>query len=144
MTSIANAPPPSFDDIPIEFRSEARSRLRVGEQPLAALTFDLDPKLHFVAGLVLITEQRLLSCEPDGSWREWAYQAGLALRLHDHAGVGHLELVNDQSRLAVWRFTLAHNLHAIRLVDQFQIHLASHISGEPPLLPEGHRCPSCK
>ncbi len=144
MTSIANAPPPFFDDIPIEFRNEARSRLRVGEQPLAALTFDLDSKLHFVAGLVLITEQRLLSCEPDGSWREWAYQPGLALRLHDHAGVGHLELVNAQSRLAVWRFTLAHNLHAIKLVDQFQIHLASHISGEPPQLPEGHRCPSCK
>ncbi|TXT36750.1 MAG: ATP-binding cassette subfamily B bacterial, partial [Comamonadaceae bacterium] len=29
-------------------------------------------------------------------------------------------------------------------MDQFQIYLDSHLTGQPPVLPEGHRCPSCK
>jgi ATP-binding cassette subfamily B protein len=46
--------------------------------------------------------------------------------------------------LATWRFTLGRNLQAIRLLDQFQLQLQSHVSGQPVALPEGRRCPSCK
>lgn len=144
MTNQSNASAPVLDDIPAEFRSETSSRLRAHEHIVATLVFDLDAQLHFVSGLVLLTNQRLLSREPDGQWREWSFQSGLKLKLHDHAGVGHLEWVTPQERLAIWRFTLAHNLHAIKLVDQFQIYLDSHLTGLPPVLPEGHRCPSCK
>ncbi|BCO27539.1 vitamin B12 import ATP-binding protein BtuD [Rhodoferax lithotrophicus] len=144
MTNQSNASAPVLDDIPAEFRSETSSRLRAHEHIVATLVFDLDAQLHFVSGLVLLTNQRLLSREPDGQWREWSFQSGLKLQLHDHAGVGHLEWVTPQERLAIWRFTLAHNLHAIKLVDQFQIYLDSHLTGLPPVLPEGHRCPSCK
>ncbi len=144
MTNQSNASAPVLDDIPAEFRSETSSRLRAHEHIVAILAFDLDAQLHFVSGLVLLTNQRLLSREPDGLWREWSFQSGLKLQLHDHAGVGHLEWVTPQERLAIWRFTLAHNLHAIKLVDQLQIYLDSHLTGLPPVLPEGHRCPSCK
>jgi ATP-binding cassette subfamily B protein len=144
MKNILNASSIHLDDIPAEFRSDAGSQLHTDEQVQAALTFDLDLKLHFVRGLVLLTNLRLLSREADGSWRVWAFQPGLTLKLHDHAGVGHLELMDTQARLAVWRFTLSQNLHAIRLVDQFQVYLLSHLSGQPPVLPEGNRCPSCK
>nr|WP_319566440.1 ABC transporter ATP-binding protein [uncultured Rhodoferax sp.] len=144
MTNQSNASAPVLDDIPAEFRSETSSRLRAHEHIVAILAFDLDAQLHFVSGLVLLTNQRLLSREPDGLWREWSFQSGFKLKLHDHAGVGHLEWVTPQERLAIWRFTLAHNLHAIKLVDQFQIYLDSHLTGLPPVLPEGHRCPSCK
>ncbi|OQW89566.1 MAG: ABC transporter [Rhodoferax ferrireducens] len=111
---------------------------------LAALVADLDDQLHFVQGLVLVTGQRLLSRSPDGTWHSWPYRSGLTLKLHDHAGVGHLELMDTQARLAAWRFTLTHNLHATRLLDQFQIYQTSFETGQPPQLPEGHRCPSCK
>lgn len=144
MTNQSNASAPVLDDIPAEFRSETSSRLRAHEHIVAILAFDLNAQLHFVSGLVLLTNQRLLSREPDGLWREWSFQSGLKLQLHDHAGVGHLEWITPQERLAIWRFTLAHNLHAIKLVDQFQIYLDSHLTGLPPALPEGHRCPSCK
>ena len=144
MTLDTNAPALVLDDIPAEFRSKINSQLHANEQVLATLAFDLDAQLHFVSGLLLLTNQRLLSHDPDGQWREWKFQPGLKLHLHDHAGVGHLECVSPQERLAIWRFTLAHNLHAIKLVDQFQIYLDSHLSGQPPVLPEGHRCPSCK
>jgi ATP-binding cassette subfamily B protein len=133
-----------LQDIPALLRAQALQQLQKDETVLAALVFDLDTQLHFVQGLLLVTNQRLLSRAPDGTWQHWPYQTGLALKLHDHAGVGQLELVNSQARLANWRFTLAHNLHAIRLVDQFQIYQTSHDTGQPALLPEGHRCPTCK
>ncbi len=128
----------------MQLRAQVLQQLQKDETVLAALVFDLDTQLRFVQGLLIVTNQGLLSRAPDGSWQHWPYRVGLALRLHDHAGVGQLELVDSQARLASWRFTLAHNLHAIRLVDQFQIYQTSHDTGLPALLPEGRRCPTCK
>ncbi|MFA9217168.1 MAG: ABC transporter transmembrane domain-containing protein, partial [Sphingomonadaceae bacterium] len=68
----------------------------------------------------------------------------MRLQHHDHAGVGHLELVNDAGRLAAWRFTLGQNLHAIRLVEQFDAHRDSHASGVPVVREDKNICPSCK
>jgi len=133
-----------LQDIPADLRAELAARLQPNEHVVSALVFDLDARLHFVQGLVLVTNQRILSRAPDASWRDWPYRQDLTLKLHDHAGVGHLELVDAQARLAHWQFTLAHNLHAIRLVEQFHIHQTSCVTGQPPLLAEGHRCPSCK
>ena len=50
----------------------------------------------------------------------WALRDGLQLRRGDHAGVGHLELVDAQRRLFHCRFTLDHNLAALRLLAQFE------------------------
>jgi len=144
MTPDLLAPDTTLHDIPAPLRAEVAAQLQKNESMLAALVADLDDKLHFVQGLVLVTTQRLLSRAPNGIWQSWPYRDGLALKLHDHAGVGHLELMDTQARLAAWRFTLTHNLHATRLVDQFQIYQTSFETGQPPQLPEGHRCPSCK
>ncbi|MCB8747576.1 ABC transporter ATP-binding protein/permease [Rhodoferax sp. U2-2l] len=144
MTPDLLAPDPALHDLPPALRAEAAAQLQNHESALASLVADLDDKLHFVQALVLLTNQRLLSRAPDGTWQSWPYRRGLALKLHDHAGVGHLELMDAHARLAVWRFTLTHNLHATRLVDQFQIYQTSFESGAPPVVPEGHRCPSCK
>jgi ATP-binding cassette subfamily B protein len=134
----------ALNDIRAEWRLEVQAQLQTGENVLAALEVDLDTKLCFVSGLVLVTNQRLLSRAPDASWHSWAYRPHLFLQHHDHAGVAHLELQDGQGRLASWRFTLGRNLHAIRLVEQFQIYLASAVTGQPAALPEGHCCPSCK
>ena len=144
MTLDATVSDSLLQDIPAPLRPEVAAQLYENESVLAALVFDLDSQLHFVTGMVLVTEQRVLSRAPDATWHTWAYQPGLNLHLHDHAGVGHLDLLNSEGRLAHWSFTLAHNLHAIRLVDQFHIHQTSHVTGEAPLLPDGRRCPSCK
>ena len=64
---------------------------------------------------MLVTNQRLLSRAPDATWRAWPYRPGLTLKHHDHAGVGHLELMDAQGLLATWRFTLGRNLQAFRL-----------------------------
>ena len=133
-----------LNDIPTDWRQDVQVQLQTSENVLAALEVDLDINLNFVKGLVVVTDRRLMSRAANSAWQSWDFRPGLALRHHDHAGVGHLELLDANGRLAIWRFTLGHNLHAIRLLDQFQIYLASHVTGQPPALPEGHRCPTCK
>jgi ATP-binding cassette subfamily B protein len=106
---------------------------------------DLDAKLRFTKGILVVTNRRLLSRAPgETTWRDWSFQPGLALRHHDHAGVGHLELVDAQGLLAGWRFTLGQNLHAIRVVDAFTEQVKSVETGQPVVPPEQHTCPSCK
>ena len=101
--------------------------------------------MHFTKGMIVVTERRLLARAPGETlWRDWSYRPGLALKHHDHAGVGHLELQDEQGRLAVWRFTLGQNLLALRLVDQFRERLDSHVSGAPAPQAEQNICPSCK
>ena len=111
----------------------------------AVLEVDLDTQLRFVRGLVVVTDRRLLSRLPGAvDWHSWDYRSGLTLKHHDHAGVGHLDLMDDQGVLASWRFTLGQNLQAIRVYDQFRLHAQSHLSGQPVVQPPGHICPSCK
>ena len=132
-------------DMATHWRDGLLSQLHSQENVLAALEVDLDTHLNFVKGLVVVTNRRLLSCAGGASqWEQWLFQDGLELRHHDHAGVGHLNLVNANGLLATWRFTLAQNLHAIRLVDQFQSQLQSHVTGKPLAQALHNVCPSCK
>ncbi len=95
--------------------------LRPSENVLGSLEVDLNPGLHFAHGQLLITNQRLITRFPDETaWTAWELAPGLALRHHDHAGVGTLELCDASGRLAVWRYTLGHNPAALRLLAQFE------------------------
>ena len=135
----------SFSDIPIFWRFEAQKQLTPSENVQAVLEVDLDAQLCFVPGLLIATDRRLLSRLPgEADWRSWDYRDGLDLAHHDHAGVGHLELLDPQGLLASWRFTLGQNLQAIRLVEQFQLFQQSRLTGQPVVQPRSHECPSCK
>jgi ATP-binding cassette subfamily B protein len=132
-------------ELPDRWRAEVEKQLPTGENVVSALEVDLNHQLHFSRGLIVLTEGRLLARGPgENRWSEWPYRAGLVLNHHDHAGVGHIELVDGQSRLASWQFTLGQNLHAIRLAEQFKARLDSHVSGEPLARDERNICPSCK
>jgi len=132
-------------DISGAWSTAVQAILHPQENVLAALEVDLDARLHFVNGLVLVTSQRLMACSHDsGPWQEWPLRAGMSLRHHDHAGVGHLELVDVNGLIAGWRFTLGQNLHAIRLVDQFNAQLESTVSGRPMVQALKNVCPNCK
>ena len=145
MTFDVIAASPLLGDISARWREAMQSQLRPRENVLAALEVDLDAKLNFVGSLVVITNERILSrAGGDARWHEWSFQSGMQLRHHDHAGVGHLNLVDANGLLATWRFTLAQNLQAIRLVNQFQAQLESHISGKPLVQAARNVCPSCK
>ncbi len=131
--------------LPEQWRNDVEEQLAPGENVLTSAEVDLDAKLHFRKGILVVTNRRLLARAPgEQAWREWAYREGMALRHHDHAGVGHLELVDAHGLLASWRFTLGQNLHAIRVADQFRDQVHSHVTGVAVAPPDQHTCPSCK
>jgi ATP-binding cassette subfamily B protein len=135
----------SHTELPEVWRAEVQQQLSNGENVSSALEVDLDARLHFSKGLVLVTERRIMARAPGETvWQSWPYGQDLTLKLHDHAGVGHLELFNQQGRLANWRFTLGQNLLAIRLSEKFAALRESFVSGQPLVQGEEHICPSCK
>jgi ATP-binding cassette, subfamily B, bacterial len=139
------AAPDDSNELPPQWQTAVKSQLHAGENVLAVLEVDLSPRLRFTAGLVLLTNLRILTVsEAGGDWLSWPLQHGLAMRHHDHAGVGHLDLVDAHALLCTWRFTLGCNLQALRLVDQFQAQLESTVSGRPMAQALTQICPSCK
>ncbi|MFG6489936.1 ABC transporter ATP-binding protein [Roseateles sp. BYS78W] len=96
-------------------------RLLAGENVVATLEVDLDAHGHFGQGLIALTNAHLLAFEPaSGSWSDFPLAPGLALKLSDHGGLAFLELFDTEKRLARWRFTLAGNPAAVKLVDAFE------------------------
>ncbi len=127
------------------WRDEVTSTLVGDEEVLAWMGVNLDAKLYFAQGLVVATNRRILARGVDDAvWRDWPYRVGLTLQRHDHAGVGSLALFDDQSRLACWRYTLAHNIEALQLVDHFEQQQAALVSGQPVAVLKEAVCPNCK
>jgi ATP-binding cassette subfamily B protein len=95
----------------------------------AWLEINLDERLHFKKSLLLITGYRLL-CFNDASFvTEFPYRATLKLEQHDHAGVASLTLLDGESCLARWRYTLAHNPASLRFIKQFEQQLNVFLTG---------------
>ncbi len=135
--------------------------LRPAEEIIAILEIDLDDQLHFSKGLVCLSNQGLLgtSYQEAGAWGRWDFSVGRSLNLHDHAGVVTLQLSDSVGQLAQWKFTLAQNPAASRLLQQYQIESAKFL-GHPthanqessqtlcptcwvPLPPDQDDCPAC-
>lgn len=94
--------------------------LDADESIQAWLRTDLSTQLQFAAGMVVLTNKRLLAKGPqDEDWQAWTLHPGMKLEHRDHAGVGTLELHDSQRRLAVWRYTLKHGVPALQLVERF-------------------------
>jgi ATP-binding cassette subfamily B protein len=131
--------------LPGRWATEIEPKLAGDEKVQAWVEIDLDNRLQFSSGLVLVTDRRLLAHTPgQAGWSEWPLRAGLKLNHHDHAGVGTLELVDVQRRLATWRYTLGHNLAALRVIAEFDLHCNSLTTGQPVERPLDDFCPKCK
>ncbi len=73
----------------------------------------VDDKLHFAAGLVVLTNRRLLSIEPvassangkpvEAAFHSWPIAQVTALRSRDRGSLGILEVEASGERLAYWR-----------------------------------------
>ncbi|MBX9869229.1 MAG: ABC transporter, partial [Burkholderiaceae bacterium] len=132
-------------NLPTSWAQDLSSQLLKDEKLINAVEIDLDARLRFKRGLIVVTDRRLLAKDAGSDqWQVWPYSKNLQIRHHDHAGVGHLELLDDAHLLAHWRFTLGQNLLVIRLMDAFREQLHEHITGTPIERPEQNICPSCK
>ena len=100
-----------------------------GDVMIAFIELDLNSDLEFEKGLIYLTDQGLYAykkhnlpkSDSSSNWEHWAFSQDHHLKLQDHAGVASLELVSEKGRLASWRFTLAQNPAANRLVQQYNI-----------------------
>jgi ATP-binding cassette subfamily B protein len=131
--------------LPGHWATEVEPMLADGEKTQAWLELDLDQRLQFASGVVIVTDRRLLARAPDETdWREWPLCRGLNMDHHDHAGVGMIEVLDEQGRLACWRYTLGRNLAALRLIGEFALHRDSVATGQPVLRSTDDICPKCK
>jgi ATP-binding cassette subfamily B protein len=134
VTPVAGAPPNiTFPVLPVEWAAQVALQLSPEEKVLAWLKTDLDAELYFSAGMVVVTNKRLLAkTESNDGWLDWAYRRGLRLGRHDYSGVGSLELLDEDSLLERWRYTLGRDSAAGRLVENFAQQLNFRLTGEAP------------
>ena len=105
------------------------------ENAWARLEVDLTEELFFQRQSLVFSPEGLAlwdtQASPQRHLAHWPLQAGLRLQHSDHAGAGSLELFDTQGRLAQWRFTLAHNPDALRLLALFDQAMAPYRAPGP-------------
>ena len=77
MTSQQLASPPSLplaaSFLPDQWLPDVEKKLLPGENVLSSVEVDLDAKLRFTKGILVVTDRRLLSRAPgEAEWREWS------------------------------------------------------------------------
>jgi len=131
--------------VPDRWRAEVDARLVAGERVLAWLIADLDGRMRFAEGLVVVTDRRVLGRAPDDAgWRDWPMAPDRHLDVRDHAGVVHVELFDGTARCAAWHSTLGHNVAAQRLVQRFRAARSPPAVGDVPQIQTlSSTCPVC-
>ncbi len=114
-------------------RTLAGSKLEPGESPLTWFEPDLNHRLFYAPGLVVLTDRRVLSFEwdpaksPNGrhpedasSLRVWPLHSVSSISTRDQSGIGALELFGPDGLLAWWRYTVARAPAARRMVERLE------------------------
>jgi ATP-binding cassette subfamily B protein len=128
-----------------------RPWLAAGETVRVECQLDLSKELTYGSVTLALTEQRLVelgelvaggggNAASAAIRASWPVASHLSLRAHEQGGMGHLELVDSEQRLAVWYYTSARSAAVARLVKEFN-RLAEH--GSAPLEELRTVCPSC-
>jgi ATP-binding cassette subfamily B protein len=143
--------------VPDPWQAELQGRLEEGEAPLAWLELDLDAALRYGSGMLVLTDRRLLARAPgETGWRVFLLRPDLQIEHRDHAGVGTLELADDNGLVAAWRYTLGRHPLALRLAQRFgewrERTRGHHVAHDPeeacercgaPFLPGKDECVFC-
>jgi ATP-binding cassette subfamily B protein len=119
--------------IPPSWRSRLEPHLAAGEHLVACFEPDLDTRLEFAEGLVVLTDSRVLSFDAAGTsetvdpaaingenWRAWPLNQIAGLHAREAAGLGTLELLGPTALEASWSYTLARSPAALHFVQAFQ------------------------
>ncbi len=131
--------------LPLTWQSAVQTQLSKTEEIFAWLEINLDAHLNFNKSLLVVTDKRLVYFGDDHQFKsEYIYQPGLKLAQHDHAGVARLELFADDNRVAVWHYTLAHDIAAKRLIKQFELKLNQALTGQIFDSEDATICPKCQ
>ena len=147
----------AWQNIQPGLRSAVENHLQPGEVPVAWFEPDLDTRLNYSSGLVVLTDRRVLSVDSDEQlstnsttppgelrFQSWSLDSLATLRTREYASVGALDLAGPAGQLAQWRYTIGRSSGAHRFVDRFQAVRRSR-QGQDEELPEVSEsiCPSC-
>lgn len=141
--------------MPPRWRTAVGAALEPGESLLAWFEPDLEAtNLRYADNLVLLTDRRVLHAESEGQrgmrgrwepsrvrWRTWALAEISAIRARDRAGLGTLELLQTENRLAQFRYTIGRAARAHRLAEWFEAWRRDGAAGLADLAETV--CPSC-
>ncbi|MBV1776642.1 ABC transporter ATP-binding protein/permease [Burkholderiaceae bacterium DAT-1] len=120
--------------LPDIWQARVLPRLERHETVVAWLTLDVDAALQYCQRLLILTNNRLIHLDDQENTQEWRLTRDQSLSHADHAGVGTIELVTSEARIAFWRHTLAQNVAALRLIkcfDRIIGELRTGIAAEP-------------
>lgn len=119
-SNTGDLPHTTFPDFPSRWQTQINSTLSEHEQIHAWLEIDLDNRLNFSSGLVVITAHRVLArMANDENWQEWLCREDMKLTCQDHAGVYSIELSDTHARLACWHCTLGRHQAVDQLISCF-------------------------
>ncbi len=153
--AVKNHPPPPIPTnkgLPARWQLVVQSQLTDVEDLHAWLEINLDARLNFTKHFLVITNQRLLHFDAietsqglqQAAVSEYRYRTGLRLHHHDHAGVGNIELFDENARIGNWFYTLANSHSSTRFIKQFKLQADSFLSGQA-IVPEAtEHCPKCR
>ena len=143
--------------LPASLNSVVSAKLLPTENVLGWMQVDLDPRLSFNPGILICTATRILAFA-SGDQSElkpqiWELRPDYRVSYFDYAGVANLELLDSNSVLTTWRFTLKYQQDASQFVELVNL-LCQRLTHEPsantdldpinvgPALDA--RCPLCK
>jgi len=109
--TLPHAPP---NENPETLLQNAEKRLVTGERIIARLLTDLDWNLHFHAGLIVLTNLRLLHVEL-AKFKEWKLEEVQDLTLEEMGATAAIHLMQAESSVWHWRITVGH----VREVEAF-------------------------
>jgi ATP-binding cassette subfamily B protein len=96
-------------------------------RPLAVLELDLDERLRFAPGRLVLTSTGLSATAASAGTREaeshtasWPLGTIATLKRHDRGGLGTLEAVGAEGLLGRWHFTVGHARQATALCEAFE------------------------
>jgi len=143
--------------LPASWNSIVSAKILPTENVLGWMQVDLDAQLCFNPGILICTEGRLISIQKraHGEFQTqlWDLRPELKVNYFDYAGVGNLELLDSDSKLVAWRFTLKYQQNASQITElvnllcqSLALHPQAPISqdNESERLSQENRCSQCK
>jgi ATP-binding cassette, subfamily B, bacterial len=115
--------------LPEPLRSMVQAVLAPGESLRAVFQPDLDDRLQFCDGMVVLTDRRLLA-QQGADLRAWPLDQVARLQAHDRGGLGTLEAFGPSARLHCWYHTVGRASAARDLADAFDRLAADHGSDQ--------------
>ena len=131
------------NQLPEPLRGMVQAVLAPGETLRAVFQPDLDDRLKFCEGMVVLTDRRLLARE-GAELRAWPLDQVTRLQARDRGGLGTLEALGPNARLHCWYHTVGRASAARDLADAFDRQAADHgsdqhVEDDELAVPEGEK-----